>query len=137
MGAPQIVIDANVLISALLKDGRTRQILANNSEFEFCVPMYFRSEFLKYSGEFAIRLNKPEAEIRMALKQLIESAKIKEFRHQEYADFIPEAKLVSPDPKDVPYFALAIKLGAPFWTSDKRLQNQQRVRIIGTAGFGA
>lgn len=135
MGATQIVIDVNVLIAALLKDGRTRQILVNNREFEFCVPSYFRLEFLKYSGEFAKRLNKPEKEIRRTMKQIVELAKINEFKRQEYMDFLHEAKQISPDQKDTPYFALALKLNCPIWTNDKLLKTQQKVIIISTSEF--
>lgn len=135
MSRPQIVIDANVLIAALLKDGRTRQLLLNNREFEFCLPAYLRLEILKYSGEFAKRLNKPEKEIRRTMKQLIEMAKMREFKRQDYKEFLSEAKEISPDLKDAPYFALALKLNAPIWTNDKLLKNQQKIRIISTAEF--
>jgi len=135
LGAPQIVIDVNVLISALMKDGRTRQILVNNRELEFCVPSYYRPEFLKYSGEFAKRLNRPEKEIRRTMKQVFELARIKEFKRQEYKEFLHEAKQISPDPKDAPYFALALKLNSPIWTNDKLLKSQSKVRIISTPEF--
>ena len=72
MGSTKIVLDANVLISALLKDGRTRQLLLSNQKFEFCVPIYFRAEFLKYANHFAKKLEQPKKEILRIMKQLIE-----------------------------------------------------------------
>jgi len=135
LGSTKIVLDANVLISALLKDGRTRQLLLSNQKFEFCVPIYFRAEFLKYANHFAIKLAKPKKEILRIMKQLIELAEIKEFKKNEYVDFLSEAKNISPDPKDVPYFALALKFNCPIWTNDKLLKTQKKVKIISTHEF--
>ncbi|PIN85274.1 MAG: hypothetical protein COV47_03030 [Candidatus Diapherotrites archaeon CG11_big_fil_rev_8_21_14_0_20_37_9] len=44
-------------------------------------------------------------------------------------------KKISPDPKDVPYFALALKLRCPIWTNDKLLKKQKKVKIISTSEF--
>ena len=69
------------------------------------------------------------------MKQLIELAEIKEFKKNEYVDFLSEAKNISPDPKDVPYFALALKFNCPIWTNDKLLKTQKKVKIISTHEF--
>ena len=135
MGSEKIVLDANVLMSALLQDGLTRKLLLENRGLEFCVPIYFRAEFLKYTKHFAKKLNKPEKEVSRTMKSLIELAEIKEFKKQEYKDFISDAKKISPAPKDVPYFALALKLRCPIWTNDKLLKKQKKVKIISTSEF--
>ena len=49
---------------------------------------------------------------------------------EEFEDAIEEAEIVSPDPKDVPYFALAIKFRCPIWSNEKRLRNQSRVAVL-------
>jgi len=47
-------------------------------------------------------------------------------------DKLAEAKKLSPDPDDAAYFALALKLGIPIWSNDKKLTGQKQVRIYST-----
>ena len=44
-----------------------------------------------------------------------------------------EAEEISPDEKDILYFALALKLKCGIWSNDKRLKQQDQVRIYSTA----
>ena len=43
-----------------------------------------------------------------------------------------EAKRLSPDDKDVMYFALALKLRCAIWSNDKELKKQKEVTIYNT-----
>ena len=43
-----------------------------------------------------------------------------------------EAKEISPDPDDVPYLALALKLGCAIWSNDKELKKQSVVKVYNT-----
>jgi len=47
-------------------------------------------------------------------------------------DFKEEAIKVCPDPKDVPYFALAMHLKCPLWSNDKQLKSQETVKVYAT-----
>lgn len=47
--------------------------------------------------------------------------------------FLREAKQLSPDPKDVQYFAAALRLNCPLWSEDKLLKRQERVKVVNTA----
>jgi len=40
----------------------------------------------------------------------------------EYKDFRQEAESISPDPNDMQYFALALKLCCPIWSNDKNAE---------------
>ncbi len=42
---------------------------------------------------------------------------------------------ISPDPKDIRYFALALWLGIPLWTNEKRLKGQDKVLVFTTSDF--
>jgi len=44
---------------------------------------------------------------------------------EEIDAFIEKAEKISPDPKDVPYFALALKLRCSLWSNDKALKEKQ------------
>ncbi|MEK6968674.1 MAG: PIN domain-containing protein [Nanoarchaeota archaeon] len=58
--------------------------------------------------------------------------KIIYFSENDLKKWYIEAKKISPDPDDVAYFALALYLGCPIWSNDKRLKEQNKVRIITT-----
>jgi len=42
------------------------------------------------------------------------------------------AEKISPDPNDLMYFALALKLKCPIWSNDKELKKQNEVIIYST-----
>ena len=45
--------------------------------------------------------------------------------NEETEKYFPEAKKISPDEKDVDYFALALKLKCAIWSKDKALKEKQ------------
>ena len=49
-----------------------------------------------------------------------------------FFDFIDGAERISPDPKDTSYFALALKLNCPIWSNDKKLKEQNKIKIYST-----
>jgi predicted nucleic acid-binding protein len=51
---------------------------------------------------------------------------------EEFKEFYEKAEKLSPDIKDVPYLALALKLNSAIWSNDKRLKNQSKINIIST-----
>ena len=51
---------------------------------------------------------------------------------EETNQFIELANKISPDQNDADYFALALKLNCPIWSNDKRLANQNTVKVYST-----
>jgi len=51
---------------------------------------------------------------------------------EEYRRFLSRAIRTSPDPDDIDFFALALKLGCPLWTEEKRLKKQPKVKVFST-----
>ena len=52
---------------------------------------------------------------------------------EEFKDFLKEAELTCPDPDDIEYFALALKLNCPIWSEDIRLKKQSKVKVFSTS----
>lgn len=125
----KLVVDANVLISALIKEGKTDDVLfmpfleLNTVDFVF-------EEFYKHGIEI-IKKTKRNAESFIYLYEAF-SKTINTFPVSNYKDKLKEAEIISPDPNDYHYFALALKLNCPIWSNDKRLQNQDKVKIYTT-----
>lgn len=51
---------------------------------------------------------------------------------EEIEPFIEEAEKISPDERDVLYFALALKLKCGIWSNDKKLKKQSKIKIYST-----
>jgi len=116
-----IVVDANVLCTALLAKGKTRSIIFSD-RIELIAPEKLFSEVEKHKSELGERskLSKEEIEeLLVLLKSEIEIIPITEF-----ADRLEEASnLLKEHTKDVEYVALALKMRCPLWSKEKRLKN--------------
>ena len=47
-----------------------------------------------------------------------------------FREYMSEADSISPDPDDVQYFALALKLGCPIWSNDPHFREQSDARVL-------
>ena len=72
---------------------------------------------------------KKQRELQKKLKNFLMSIKrrISIVLSEEIEPFIEKAKEISPDIKDVPYVALALKLNIAIWSNDKKLKEKQNV----------
>lgn len=127
-----LVVDANILVSALLKDSTTRRILLDFKTPKLIAPDYLREELRKYLQEFALKLDTKKSKVDSALNELIKAAKIEIVAEEKYADSINVAGVLISDDKDIPYFALALELEYPIWSNDKRLKKQKRIKVYST-----
>lgn len=71
-----IVVDTNVFISALIKDGTTRKIIIN-SEYNFLFPEFEFYEIKKHKLDILQKSGLPEKELNILLLRLLNSVKIK------------------------------------------------------------
>ncbi len=94
-----LVVDANVLFSALIKEGFSHNLFFNENLHLF-TPEYIFTELEKHKKEL---LNKTE-----------------------------KAEEITPDPDDMAYFALALKLNCAIWSNDKKLKPQDKVEVYNT-----
>ena len=124
-----IVIDANALFSLLIKHGKNTEILFN-LYFNLYSPEFILEEFEKHKEELLYktsRTNEEFEEIFGMTKQIITF-----IPKEDISEFIGEAEKISPDPDDVMYFALALKLDCPIWSNDKKLKEQDKVKVYST-----
>ena len=124
-----LVIDANALFAASIKGGSSGEILFSE-KFEFVTPEFIFKEFEKHKDELIEKSHCSPEEFGILFSVLLEC--VKSIPLEELKDFRTHAESVSPDPKDVPYFALAIKLGCPIWSNDKKLKEQSEVKVFST-----
>ncbi|MFL5385919.1 MAG: PIN domain-containing protein [Longimicrobiaceae bacterium] len=122
-GGPPIVVDANILFSALLRsDSRFAEILLYRGH-RFCICestfvelFHHKERILSYS-----RLNETEitALLHVFLSRLVveREASIPAVYRQEAAALCRDV-----DPRDEPYVALTLALDGRLWTGDQKLR---------------
>lgn len=123
-----LVIDTNILIS-FFRENPVRKIILTTKliGLELHIPEYaikelnkIKLDILKYSG-----LDETEFK-----KELI---KLQSFLQVDSGDFFrdykDEAKKLIHD-KDVPFFALALKLKCPIWSNEPDFKKQSKVKIL-------
>lgn len=126
----ELIVDANILFSALIKDGFTAKLFFNErlrlytSEFIF-------EEFSKYE-ELILKKTKRTPEEFTEIMTILRE-KITVIPEEDYASFVKKSEEISPDEKDVAYIALAMKLKCALWSNDKALKEQDFIKVYSSS----
>lgn len=125
-----LIVDANILFAGLIKKNLTSKLLFKNSLHLFA-PEFILIEFRKYKNHIQKKTERNDAEFDRLLDVL--GRRITLIPLEEIKPFINKAKEISPDPKDVPYVALSLKMKIAIWSNDKALKEKQdTVKIYNT-----
>lgn len=116
----KVVLDTNVLVSALMRAGFTRTLLVHPG-LEPVTPEYAWDEVQRHLPSIAKRMGLGIEQVRLAAGLLL--GHVKTVPREEYAQEMARAAelLKDVDPDDVPFAALALATGLPLWTQDKAL----------------
>ena len=125
----QFVVDANILFAALIKDSITIEILISNLG-RFFAPEFILEEFYKHKKEILEKTKRTPEEFESVFESLSELINI--IPKEEYENMLEKAEEISPDLDDVPYIALALELNLPIWSNDKKLKEQNLVKVYNT-----
>ena len=117
-----LVIDSNILFATMLKDSGTSDILFSHKLY---APEFIFEEFRKYKEYLKGKTHRNEEDFN-ELFDIFERTIIL-IPKEEIQQFLLKAEKISPDPKDVSYFALALKLRCGLWGNDKDLKEKQGV----------
>lgn len=127
----QLVVDANILFSALIKAGASRRIMLFSGH-DLYAPEFTFEEFKKHLPELQKKTGLPREELLQNFETLLQLAEIKLVPFEEFKHKREFAAKISPDIGDVAYVALALHLQCPLWTQDKQLKKQNKVKVITT-----
>lgn len=125
----KLVIDANIIFALLIKEGKTSSIFFNLL-LDLYSPEFVLEEIEKHKNEILNKTKRSEEEFYKIFKLIKEIITI--IPEKEIIDFINKAKQISPDIDDTIYFALALKLNCPIWSNDKKLKEQNKIKIYST-----
>lgn len=125
----RIVIDTNEIFSFFNRKSKAREIsLLPN--IELYSPLFSLEEIKKHKSDILERFNLTEEQYSLIEKLL--RIVVNFISEDEYSQFTTEARGFSPDPNDVDFFALALKLNCPIWSQDGLLKEQKRVKVYST-----
>lgn len=125
----RLVVDANILFSALIKESLTKKILFDLS-YEFYSPIFVFDEFKEHEEEILSKTHRTKEEFYLVLESLQEI--ISFIPEKEFICYLSEAEKICPDSDDIVYFALALKLDCGIWSDDKKLKEQNIIKIYST-----
>ncbi len=116
-----LVVDTNIVFSAIIKPGRIREILFRSS-LDLYAPEELALELEILEPKILRYTKLSPAEVRM-VRETILSHIVNTVSRKDYVESAKKAYtlLKDVDPKDTPFVALAMRLGVPLWTGDKRI----------------
>jgi predicted nucleic acid-binding protein len=118
MPSKALVLDANILIRAVLGE-RVRRILeAHADSISFFIPETAYAEAEEHLAALVVKRGGDPAKAVRLLRSMAALGTV--VNRELYADFEAEARkrLVARDPEDWPILAAALALGCPIWTED-------------------
>lgn len=124
-----LIVDANIVFAALIRDGATIGIFLE-PELHLFGPEFLFDEIEKHKHELARKTRRGQSELEELL--ILMRRRITIVPKEEFAHCMGYAERVSPDPYDTVYLALAMRLEIPIWSNDKRLKEQDAVRVYST-----
>jgi predicted nucleic acid-binding protein len=125
----ELIVDANILFSALIKNSLTVELMFDE-QLKLFTADFIVLEFFKYEKEILKKTHRTSEQFIQIMHTLQEVITV--VPEEEYLDFMKEAEKISPDPKDMMYFALALKLKCGIWSNDKKLKEQKIVNVYST-----
>ena len=125
-----LVIDTNIVLSGLLKNSKTRELLIA-APFKFIAPDTILSEIRKYKDLISKRAGLSEEEYETLFSLIIEN--IDTFSKEFYEDKLKEAEELinlKEETGDFPFLALALSVANNgIWTADKHFERQKKVKV--------
>ena len=117
-----LVVDANIIFAALIKNSFSYHLLFSD-KFHLHTSEYIFVEIEKHKEELLQKSERMPNEF----FELIEIFKrrIIIIPIEEIIPYVAEAEKITPDPDDMVYFALALRLNCAIWSNDKALKEKQ------------
>lgn len=131
-----LIVDANEVFSAIISKGRGIQTKKLDILFSDKVKLYAPSLLFR-----ELRKPKNVKDIKsksgfsdddfFAFVKILE-LRIEPISDKDFSDKLSEASSISTHPKDIPYFAAALKIDCPIWSGEKRFKEQSEVVVFNT-----
>lgn len=124
----RLIVDTNILISALIKESVTRKIIMH-IKAKLYSPKFLQEEVEKYKDEILRKAKLTETEFIVLFDQI--KSKIIFLEYESLGSNYDEAEKIMKkiDPKDTPFIAAALATNSDIWSDDKHFEKQKRVQV--------
>ncbi|MEK6830866.1 MAG: PIN domain-containing protein [Nanoarchaeota archaeon] len=123
-----IVINTNRFISALMKEGTTREIILNTNDY-LLLPEFEFQEISKYKKEILEKSGLSEIEFNILLVNLLTKVKIIKTDIMPFKEMTDKIMKVI-DEDDIIFIAAALVFNCSIWFHDEYFKRQDRIRIL-------
>ncbi len=126
-----IVLDSNILISAIIKDKITRKIITSSNN-EFLLPEYSFIEIKEHERDILSKAKISKEEFETLIKKLLRYIKI--VKTDNILSYREEAEAIIGriDKDDVLFIATALAFRCPIWSDDRHFKLQKNVKVYNT-----
>lgn len=127
-----IILDTNIILSALIKDSITRRIIIQ-SGMNFYFPEISMHEIRKHKSLVLKKSGLSEEEYELILSKLLDYTVL--VPTENILEHLEEAKSIMQniDPKDAVFISAALSYeNSVIWTDDKDFEKQNKIRILKT-----
>ena len=128
----KVILDVNVILSALIRDSTTRKIILN-SQFDFYFPEHSLHKIRKYKSYILEKSGLSEEEYNKLMATLFKYIKLVPI--EEIEKNWGEAKKIMEhiDPEDVVFIATALSMeDSVIWSDDGDFEKQDKVKVLKT-----
>ena len=126
-----LVIDTNIIISSLIKDGTTRDILLH-PKFNFIFPEYGLNEVYFYRDYIIKKSGVNEEEFDRLLLRILKYVKLVPLHIIKKFKNLADKIMGKIDEDDVIFIATALTFKCPIWSDDSHFKLQKDVKIYDT-----
>ncbi len=128
-GKKNVVVDANIIISALIAQAFSLKLLLDN-RYPLYTPDFVFEEIIKHEDEIIQKSGLTKREVGIIFGKIIQNVRVVQI--ESYWCFKQEATELIADPKDWPYIAVALFSDGIIWTYDAGFSRQQRIVCVTT-----
>lgn len=120
----KIIIDTNILFSALYTKNRNLRNILTIEDYEFYAPSYLFVELFKHKERLMSKSNAEEEEVYEILHLFLQHIHFVSEQSIAIENFAEAFRLCKDtDENDMLFVALALELNAQLWTRDEKLKN--------------
>ena len=125
-----LVVDSNIFFSAIISPrGKTAELLLL-ADIKLYSVRTLETEILKHKPEIIKKTSLSKNELEILLTIFLN--KIKFLEYNELENYLDQAKRICPDKDDTAFFAVCLTKNFPLWSNDKKLKQQNIVKVINT-----
>ncbi len=127
----EIVVDTNIIISALLRDGLTRRILLL-SPFDMYTLAFAQEEIQKHKAELIYKSKLTDEQFGYLIQLIFSRMSLVPLQDIEPFRDRATGIMMDIDIADSPFLALAMLLDAPIWSNDAHFKRQNAAKVLTT-----